>query len=186
MPGVGRLAKPDRLGQRIAAMAGVAGHARGTDMRFPLGVQMLGHLDHASRDHLGVFAVVGEIALDMTVEATLDRRHPVGHRIHRPAELGQAQSVEDLHVLVDVACGRATRPHARRRVNRRYRIQAGLLGERARVVDLLHPGTPVAGLDRLDRGALAACKHQARHKQAGFQHDLNHHSHHGGRLNDSM
>ncbi len=145
-------------------MTGVAGHPGLGDVRLPVGVDVLGHLDHAPCHHLGVFAVVFKVGQGMAISAALVGRHPTGHGDHQAVEITHAQVTQDFDVLVDL---RGLRPVRTGRWNGHRRLVLfGFDFEQTRVVDLRHAGAPVAALHRFGNRAFATGQHQADQCQA--------------------
>ena len=93
--------EPDLGGHRVAAMAGVASHSGGRDVRLVVRIDVLDHLDHAPGHDLGVDAVVRHVRRVVAVGAALRRGDPVGDRDHQPGKLADAETAQHLHVFID-------------------------------------------------------------------------------------
>ena len=151
--------EPDGAGHGLAPVAGVAGHPGLGNVWLPVGVDVLSHLDHAARHHLGVFAVVFEVGQGVAIGATFARRNPAGHGDHQAVEIAHAQVTQHFDVLVDLRGLGAIR--ARRWNGHRRLVLVGFDLEQAGVVDLRHAGAPVAALHRFRNRAFATCQHEA-------------------------
>ena len=86
-----RIVIPDVFRHRVAAMAGIAGHARILDVGFPIAVDILCHLQHPARDDLRVIRVERHVFAVMAVGAALLGRDPRRDAGHQPRELSHTQ-----------------------------------------------------------------------------------------------
>ena len=173
--GLGWLFEPNLRWHRLTAVTGVARDAGFGDVVFPAAVDVLRHLDHAPRHHLGVLAVFGQVGRVVAIGTALGGRHPAGHGNHQLGELRRAQVAQHLDVLIDLA-GLGTVGRCRWQ-GHRGGVQLFVLFDGARVVHLHHACATVAALHRVHGRAFARAEQdhagqgQAFEKQ-GFVHGL--------------
>ena len=66
-----RAVEPHLLGHRLTAVAGEAGDTGVGDVLLPVDVDVLGHLNHPTRHHLGVLGVFCKVGRVVAIQATL-------------------------------------------------------------------------------------------------------------------
>ena len=145
-------------------MAGVAGHACLRHVGLPVGVDVLRHLDHAPRHHLGVLAVVFKVGQGVAISAAFARRNPAGHGHHQAVEFAHAQVAQNFDVFVGLRSFGAF--GAGRWNDGWWLVELGFDFEQARVIDLRHASAPVAALHRLRDGTFATGQDDADQCQA--------------------
>ena len=143
-------------------MTGVAGDACLSHVRLVVLIDLLCHLNHAARHHLSVLLVIRKILNIVAISTTSLWRNPLGNGGHVAVELTDAQIAQNLNVFVNVlglgAFGVSSVWRSRCGVQRR------LLGQCARVVNLLHARTTVTRLNRLDGGSFTTRQHHSSHQ----------------------
>ena len=142
--------EPDRIGHRFTAVTGVAGHAGLCHVGLPVCVDVLGHLDHATRHHLGVLGVFRKINGVVTVSTAFRRCHPRSHGDHQARELTHAQIAQQLHVFINLGSLRTGWITCRQ--CKRWCVLFCIFFNGARAINLHHTCTAKAALYRFLHG----------------------------------
>ena len=138
-------------------MAGVTGHTRFSNVRLPACVDLVRHLQHLARNHLGVHTVVCKITSNVAVVATLLGCYPRCDGTHGASEFAHTQITQYLHVLVNRARFGPTGHLDNGIGNGRCNIDRSLRGQGTGVVHLLHGRTTKACLRHRYGWPFAAC-----------------------------